>query len=296
MKLDRGIHENVLMTAYLGDLCPGPSVSGSGLAKIDAQSPAHFFAGWYGNPASEVEPTAATSLGSAAHCLILEGADAFAKFYRVKPEGMNFATKEGKAWRDNGDPREVVTYDDYLRIKNMAAGIAQSRTNLGLLTGARREVTLIDRQWFCDTEENRPIYLKSRPDAMNDKHRIAVNLKTCEDAREDAVRKALHNYDHYVSAALCLDMLKELTGEDWQYWLLFVEKSPPFATRRVTLKPTVLEWGRMRYRRAVAKFAECVKTGVWPGYADETIEADLPVWAEKQLQARHEAGEFNQAA
>jgi exodeoxyribonuclease VIII len=60
------------------------------------------------------------------------------------------------------------------------------------------------------------------------------------------------------------------------------------------LKPTVIDWGRMRYKRALATFAECMKSGVWPGYPDDTIEADLPVWAEKGLQARHERGEFSE--
>ena len=77
---------------------------------------------------------------------------------------------------------------------------------------------------------------------------------------------------------------------------VFVEKSAPYESRRVVLKPTVLDWGRLRYRRALATFAECVKSGRWPGYDDATIEADLPPWAEKKLQARHEAGEFTQEA
>jgi hypothetical protein len=290
MKLDRGIHENVPMERYLGDLCYGPSVSGSGLAKIDAQSPAHFFAGWYGNPnVAPGEQTAAMSFGTAFHAYVLEPAT-FAAEYAVKPEDMSFATKEGKAWRAENATKKIITADEAAMINGMSKAMFAKPKTAALLKGARPEVTLIDQISGA--------WIKGRPDAMNDRLRVAVNLKTCDSADPEDVRKAMDAYDgaYYLSAALTLDLLAALTGHEWQYVFVFVEKRAPYESRRVTLKPTVLEWGRMRYRRAVAKFAECVKTGVWPGYADETIEADLPVWAEKQLQARHEAGEFNQAA
>ena len=285
-----GIYENIAMADYLGQLTPAPSISGSGLAEIDAKTPAHWWAGSYMNPEREPLDTDALAFGSATHKYILEGPEAFNAEFRVKPQGMNFATKDGKAWRDNGDKRAIVTLDNYTKIKAMGAALHAKRGTHGLMTGTRAEVTLL--------REDGIVWTKARPDMMNDRLRIVGNLKTCEDATEEAVRRRIDDFGgtYYVAAALCLDMLKALTGEDWSYVFVFVEKTPPYESRRVVLKPTVIEWGRMRYRRALAKFAHCVKTGVWPGYDDATIEADLPVWAEKRLQARHEAGDFSQEA
>lgn len=282
-----GIYQNVPMDDYLGQLTPTPSISGSGLATIDAMSPAHWFANSYMTPNREDRNTPATIFGTATHAYILEGPAAFHALFRIKPEGMNFATKEGKEWKA-ADTRQILTVEDYDRIKAMDAAIKAKPKTAALFRNTEREVTLVD--------ETRGIWTKARPDALSRKFKTAVNLKTCEDARPDAIRKALHNYDHYVSAALCVDMLKALTGDDYQYVLVFVEKSAPHESARVMLPPTVLEWGRLRYRRALNIFAECVKSGHWPGFRDETITADLPPWAEKTLQARHEAGEFTQAA
>lgn len=283
-----GIYQDIPMEDYLGKLTPTESISGSGLATIDAHTPAHFWTESYLNPANTERGTVATRFGSACHMYLLEGPDAFHAAYRIKPADMNFSTKEGKAWRDSGDTRAIVTFDDYETIKAMAAAVLAKPKTAALFRNTEREVTLVD--------ETRGIWTKARPDALSRKFKTAVNLKTCEDARPDAIRKALHNYDHYVSAALCVDMLKALTGDDYQYVLVFVEKSAPHESARVMLPPTVLEWGRLRYRRALNIFAECVKSGHWPGFRDETITADLPPWAEKTLQARHEAGEFTQAA
>lgn len=289
-----GIYPNLSMSAYLGQLTPAPSISGSGLAEIDAKTPAHWWAGSYMNPEREEIDTAALAFGSAFHKLALEGVAWFDAEYRVKPDGMNFATKEGKTWRDNGDARAIVTFDDHAKMAAMANALHSKKGNRGLMTGARAEVTLVDE--FAGFAA--PVWMKARPDLMNDKLRIVGNLKTCEDATEESVRRRIDDFGgtYYVSAAFTLDILKRLTGDDWSYVFLFVEKSAPYESRRVVLKPTVLEWGRMRYRRALATFAECVKSGKWPGYDDATIEADLPPWAEKKLEARHAAGEFQQAA
>ena len=283
-----GIYEGIEMSAYLAQPCPGPSVSGSELARLDATTPAHFFAQWSGNPnRAEREQSPAMAFGTAFH-----------KYALVKPEDMSFATKEGKQWRSENVGKQIISYADAATIAAMTGEMMRKEKTYALMKAARPEVTLIQDAAPFIADLGHGVWVKSRPDAMNEKRRIAVNLKTCEDASEDAVRKSIESYggSYYVSAALCLDMLKALTGDDWQYVFVFVEKSAPYESRRVVLKPTVLEWGRMRYRRALAKFAACVKTGVWPGYDDATIEADLPAWAEKKLQARHEAGEFTQAA
>lgn len=286
-----GIYPNLAMSLYLAQPCPGPSVSGSELARLDATTPAHFYAQWSGNPdRAPREQTAAMAFGTAFHKYALEGFEAFKAEYAIRPEGMDGRTREGKAWAAENAGKPIVTAEELATIRAMTAAMDDKPKTCHLLTWSRPEVTLI--------REEGGVWLKSRPDAMNDKLRVAVNLKTCEDASEDAVRKAIESYggSYYVSAALCVDMLKALTGEDWAYVFVFVEKSAPYESRRVVLKPTVIEWGRMRYRRALATFAECVKSGRWPGYDDATIEADLPPWAEKKLQARHEAGEFTQEA
>jgi hypothetical protein len=31
--------------------------------------------------------------------------------------------------------------------------------------------------------------------------------------------------------------------------------------------------------RALAEYADCERTGIWPGYAPEIVMVDLPAWA-----------------
>jgi exodeoxyribonuclease VIII len=280
MEPTRGIFENVAMSDYLA----APAISGSALAKIDATTPAH----WRASLATRKQ-TPEMAFGTAFHSYVLEPGK-FAAEYAVKPEDMSFATKEGKAWRAEQGNKAIIAHDDFEALKGMAAAMRAKPMTAKLLAGAKPEVTLFDQ--IAGT------WVKSRPDALNERLGVAVNLKTCEDASDGAVQKRIADFGgtYYVSAALCLDVLRSVTGRDWQYIFVFVEKEAPYESRRVMLKPTVIDWGRMRYKRALATFAECMKSGVWPGYPDDTIEADLPVWAEKGLQARHERGEFSEGS
>ena len=41
----------------------------------------------------------------------------------------------------------------------------------------------------------------------------------------------------------------------------------------------VLEPGRAVYRRDLATYAECLRSGEWPGYPEEIRELELPAWA-----------------
>lgn len=280
MEIARGIFDGVAMSDYLA----APAISGSALAKIDATTPAH----WRASLATR-KTTPEMAFGTAFHSYVLEPGK-FATEYAVRPDDVDFRTKVGKEWRAANGDKPLVTEEEFATIKGMAAAMRAKPMTAKLLAGAKPEVTLFDQ--IAGT------WVKSRPDALNERLGVAINLKTCEDASEEGVKRAIANYGgtYYVSAALCLDVLKSVTGREWQYIFVFVEKEAPYESRRVMLRPTVIDWGRMRYKRALATFAECVKTGVWPGYPDDTIQADLPVWAEKGLQARHERGEFSEGS
>ena len=116
-----GIHHDIDFATYLsGTGIPAPAVSGSDLVNYETECPAHAFAFWRGNPARiHNEPTASMTLGTAAHCYILEGAEVFHSRYAIKPEGLNFSTREGRAWRDAQEGRSIISFDAHMQIISM---------------------------------------------------------------------------------------------------------------------------------------------------------------------------------
>lgn len=103
-----------------------PALGSSGVRDL-MQSPLKYWVNSPYNPerpaAEEEDPTdkkatSATVLGSYMHDLLLEGGR---KAYAIKPAGMSFATKEGKAWRDSpaNEGKIIITADQAKQQRTM---------------------------------------------------------------------------------------------------------------------------------------------------------------------------------
>lgn len=278
--LTPGIHHGVAMTRYLdrptGD---APCIGASGLAAIEGQSPAHYYA--YADinsqPAARDE-TPALRLGTAAHKLILEGT---LWGYMVKPDGFDGRTKAGKAWLANVPPdHQVITQGELTAIFAMRDALTAHPMARKLLERSAPEVTAV---W----QETETGFLKARPDALSrDPGQLpwAVNLKTCESAKPEDFEKAIWNYKYNWSAALTVRGLKALQWHDSPgYAFVAVEKAPPHAVMIYTLKPEVLSWTNGLIDRAYTRWMLCMESKNWPAYGDTPQEIGLPPWAEKRM-------------
>lgn len=278
-KLPTGIHFGVDMEHYLGDCCAGPSVSASTLFKLHETCPARAIATHYLSPwgQQDEEDTGATALGTLAHTLILEGDAVFADRYAVKPEDMTFSTREGKAWRAEAEAsgKEIVRAVDVEMARSFRDAIMAHPAARNAFTGGAPEVTAVTQ----DAETG--IWLKARPDYL--RKGLAINLKTADDASEAGwTRKNAVKFGYHVSAALCVDVLRDL-GERAHYAFVIVEKKQPYCVAVRVLDDAFMEAGRIIYRRALATFAECLSAGKWTGYGDEVSTVPIPGWLDRQL-------------
>lgn len=273
--LGEGLHEGVPMDVYHGNCTAGPSVSGSVLFTLHESCPAKALASHYLSPwDGDDEETEAMALGSAAHTLILEGDAAFADRYAIKPADMNFATKEGKAWKaDNGD-RVIIRAADFDRLRAMRAAINDHPAARNAFAEGRPEVTAI----WKDPETG--LYLKTRPDWL--RNGLSINYKTAVDASEEHWTRQAIKLGYHVSAALGFDVLKAL---DHQAHAAFLtqEKTVPFLVSIRVFDDALMEAGRMIYRRAARKFADCIAAGKFDGYGDGVTTVTLPPWLDRKL-------------
>ena len=269
---------------YHSDCCVGPSVSGSGLVKIEQQSPAHFWHSSYFNPNREEVDTTALAFGRAAHAWVL-GEPNFNQYFVVSPYD-NFRTKEAREWREK-QSRTVIKAEQLDAIKAMHESILKTPLIQNAFKDGKPEQSLI----WKDKETG--IWLKSRPDWLPNTLQFVPNFKSCRSAHPDAFCKAAFGFGYHQGAALCLDGLREVLGwNSASYYFVAQEKEPPYVATLVVMKDTAIEWGRLQNRSALRKLADCLSSGKWPGYATGAIEIDIPAWTEKGLLDRHSAGEF----
>jgi hypothetical protein len=115
--------------------------------------------------------------------------------------------------------------------------------------------------------------------AMDTGGRVVADYKTCNDASDEAVGKAIARWGYHLQAAWYLDGVGAVGGGG-RIAFVFQEKTEPYAVNVVDLDEEALAIGRARARRAREIYRDCVESGQWPGYHKGAItRISLPRWA-----------------
>lgn len=283
-----GIYSGMDMAFYHGDCCDGPSISSSGLRKIEQESLLHYWDESYLNPdRAPQEESTHFSLGRAAHHLI-GGLDGFAKEFSIRPvQWDSWRTKDAKAWRaaEWAAGRTVISPDDIEVIQGLARSLERHPTvRAGILSG------LVECAGFVKDPVT-GVWLKIKPDFMPLDSTMAVDLKTCASADALSCRRAITDLGYNQQFGLIHDVWQMLTGiELTDHVPLFVEKKRPFAVNLKPIGTASIMLGRLQNRRALNKFAVAVKGGVWEGYEDDEVSCELLPFAIKRLEDDIENG------
>lgn len=235
------------------------------------RTPAHYRAKVDGLIPDEQTP--AMRLGSMIHRAILEW-DSLD--YVVKPQGMNFATKEGKEWKA-AQTNAIITTDEYQTVLGMRDSVNAHPAVKRVLANARTEVSL-----FANGEDG--VLRKARIDALPESGNCIVDIKSCQSADPDMMAKSVAAYRYDVQAAYYLDICKLLGIDKSEFLFVCVEKLPPYAVAVYALDQHAIEWGRMQYQRDLATIKNCEAENHWPSFTQDITTLALPAWAQKQME------------
>jgi len=262
-----GVFHDMTFADYLAS----PAMSNSGLKRL-RKSPAHWFAG--NDPEAEQKPS--LRRGSLLHTMVLEP-HALQARYIVKPDGMTFSTKEGKAWRDAVPAGvEIVTSPEYRTAERQAKNLRAVPEIAALLGAGESEVSF----FWIDPETG--ISCKGRADWVfrTDSGVVLLDLKTAESADPDGFAKACARYGYHMQAAWYADGWREATG---QHVLGFVfgavESGWPHIASPYMLDDEALARGRTECRRLLDLYDCCLNQDRWPGYVEAMTPIALPAWA-----------------
>ena len=91
--------------------------------------------------------------------------------------------------------------------------------------------------------------------------------------------RTVHSFGYDISRAHYLHVLYLATGERREMPFLVAETKPPYDVGLHYLNDQYIEIGEGRARRARELFAECTRTGVWPGHTPEPTSVEPPMYA-----------------
>lgn len=251
------------------------AMSAGGLKRM-AQSPAHFYGLQLDPERPEPgEPTDALRFGTLFHVALFEPA-ALAERYAVKPAGHDGRTAEGKAWKAANAAREIVEASEMAAAKTMAAKVLALPEIASLMADGVAESSAF---WIDDLTGElckcRPDWVSPAGDGV-----ILIDGKSTIDARPEAFGKAVWNLDYHLQAAWYSDGYEAATGKRVHGFVFAAaEKAWPHAAAAYMLGDDVLDAARRENRRLLNLYAECKRTGQWPGYAPQISLINLPRWA-----------------
>jgi hypothetical protein len=265
------IVDDMPMEIYHGDPCPAPALSNSIIKPLLAQSPYHA---WLQhprlNPNCTGDEDSKFDLGTAAHALLLEGADRC----RVI-EADDYKTK---AAREARDLARVDGFTPLLRAQYDAAKVMATRAReyldrtefAGILSRGKPEVSLF---W-----NDMGVWVKGRADFLTDDRRVILDYKSTGLPPSKWQRAMLdHGYD--TQSLLYQRGMSVLGHTGVRFAFLVQEVCQPHACWLVEASESMRELANMKIARATRLWAECLKRNYWPSYPTTVQPAHAPNWA-----------------
>lgn len=254
-----------------------PTLSASCAKILLNQSPRHA---WFLHPRLNPDwqppaPEQKFDVGTAAHALLLEGRNAIGVV-----DAADWRTKDAKELRD--------AYRDQGRIPLLADQAEEVFAMLGAVTPeiapflriGKPEQTLL---WH----EPDGTGCRARLDWLTDDYADVVDLKfTSRSANPDGYDRQLFAMGYDIQAAFYRRGVERLTGVRPEFTLIVVETAPPYELAALSLAPSAWELAERKVDRAVEIWAECLRTGVWPGYERRVAFVEAPSYEQTRWLVR----------
>ena len=273
-----GVYAGIPLDDYhRGDICDGPSLSSSGLRRLWAKSPKHFWDTSPLNPMHAVEEDGKDFIiGRAAHHLVC-GEIGFAERYVIRPE----KAPDGRDWHGANKScirwladqkkfgKTVLTPEMADAIRGMAISLGEnSMMRQGILSG------LVERSLFW-RDKATGVWLKARPDVIATASGDYADLKTTQSVLYKDTQHSLDSFGYVQQGALVLEGARAVGLEATSFSLVWVEKARPYCVRVQQVIDEDLARGARMNRVAIDIFHACFTAKHWPGPGDDRDDAEF---------------------
>jgi hypothetical protein len=263
-------------------------ITNSKLADFRERGPL-FFKRAYIDGSIPKEETKAMIFGSAFDEMFFDFRDtpeAFENKYAIRPEGLLFTTKEGKAWRDAQEQagKTIITHAEHMCMKRMLASVMESPVARPFVEGAETQVTLTMKTSLFED-----YLVAGRPDAIHLERECIWDLKTTADlnnwydwADTESPRNGapVWKYGYHRQGAIYQKLAVQNDVRLPDFFLIVVEKVEPFRTVVFQPDPSYLDLGWNAVHRDLSNLADCIKQDRWPNSPASILGLSPAQWME----------------
>lgn len=235
-----------------------PALNQSTLKKMgEAKSMAHFKCMIDAEEPDKPE----FAFGRAFHTAVLEP-DKFEDSVLVFTETKSRGVKFDKFLKENPG-RDILLAHEYDLLMAMRDRFFTHPISKTATLGAKVEASVF---WEDPATQ---LECKARFDALRPD--IIWDVKTAKDASAAGFGDAAKSYGYHRQAAWYMDAANAVGEYPETVGFIVCEKEQPLAMQVFVLDPQSIEIGRQLNRADITKYAQCKRTGNWPGYP-ETIQ------------------------
>jgi len=256
---------------YFADPCEVPSLSQSIAHTMLTKSPLHA---WHQHPRLGNAPRSSTKAqieGTVIHALLL-GKGASGIEILSYP---NYKTKAAQVKRDlvEAEGRTPVLECKYEEIVTAAETIRMRLAEQDcVFEGGQAEVAI---EWYEEGPDG-PVVCRGRIDylILGERHAIILDPKKIVSADSITCMYHADDYGHHIQPVAYTSAVEKLRPDlvgRVQFKYPFMEIAAPYAA---VVRPPSAEstWvGQQQWKRAIATWQQCLRTGVWPCYPIEPL-------------------------
>ncbi|PNX51333.1 MAG: hypothetical protein BV456_03535 [Thermoplasmata archaeon M8B2D] len=217
------------------------------------------------------EDTQALLFGRAIHKYILES-DTFFNEFAICPQ-IDRRSKSGKEEYDNfiqlSNGKDIITQSDFDIILEMKKSIDSLTDVVELLKGD------YEQSYFW-TDQITGEKCKCRPDVINHKNKLIVDLKTTDSCEDNHFEWSCKKYGYKLQAGMYCEGIFQNTFDEYGFKFIAIEKKQPYAVRIYNCTPEYINQGYDKFRELLGIYHECKIKNEWKGYDRiEAREVDL---------------------
>jgi hypothetical protein len=116
------------------------------------------------------------------------------------------------------------------------------------------------------------------------KKKVVIDLKKTVSAHPTDFSKQIFNHGMYIQAAMYVDGVKAITGDEPVFAWAAVEDKPPYVVEAYAADYGCIEAGRAVYNKMIYRYLECKAKNEWPSYGSgKVVNISLPHWGFQKL-------------
>lgn len=222
------------------------------------------FASYLGSPKNFKRKTVKTDamvFGNYFHTLVLEPEAVPYKYFHLSK-----GQRVSKKLREENPTRTLINFTNQLLAANMSESLRWHKKASSLLN---RDDVLFEKVFL--TQE-----LRCKIDIFDYKNKTIYDLKTCQSCSERDVINSIHKYKLNFQAYFYRKIIKEVTGEEFNFSFIFVEKSNQSPeVRIVDLDREVIDEAELLYKIAEQRMKYAKKNNSEYDNGDSVKTSDL---------------------